>query len=101
MIHIPMNKFSSSAAHIAGRNLSSSESFTWLGEHFQVAPAQLKPELDKLFLAGVNHLFLHGVTYSPADAPFPNQGGENQEQEWPKEWRVGEERHHRIEKRVA
>ena len=34
-------------------------------------PSQVKPELDKLFLAGVNHVFLHGVTYSPADAPWP------------------------------
>jgi hypothetical protein len=49
----------------------SAEAATWLGEHFQVAPSQVKPELDKLFLAGINHVFLHGVTYSPADAPWP------------------------------
>jgi hypothetical protein len=65
------SKLASSAAHLAGRRLVSAETGTWLGEHFQVAPAQLKPELDKLFLAGVNHVFFHGVTYSPADAPWP------------------------------
>ena len=65
------SKLASSAAHLAGRPLVSAESATWLGEHFQVAPSQVKPELDRLFLAGVNHVFLHGVTYSPADAPWP------------------------------
>jgi hypothetical protein len=65
------SKLASSAAHLAGRRLVSAETATWLGEHFQVAPAQVKPELDKLFLAGVNHVFFHGVTYSPASAPWP------------------------------
>ena len=65
------SKLASSAAHLAGRPLVSAEAATWLGEHFQVAPSQVKPELDRLFLAGVNHVFLHGVTYSPADAPWP------------------------------
>ncbi|MHB1036591.1 MAG: glycosyl hydrolase [Pirellulales bacterium] len=68
---IPMLKFSSSAAHLTGRKLASSESFTWLGEHFQVPLSEVKPAADFLFLAGVNHLFFHGVPYSPADAPWP------------------------------
>jgi hypothetical protein len=65
------SKLASSAAHLAGRRLVSAETATWLGEHFQVAPAQVKPEVDRLFLAGVNHVFFHGVTYSPASAPWP------------------------------
>jgi len=69
--HIPMNKFSSSAAHIAGRKFASSESFTWLTEHFQGSLSQVKQAADYLFLSGVNHIFFHGIPYSPADAPWP------------------------------
>src|SRR5439155_6589369 len=71
MKHIPMNKFSSSAAHVSGRPLASAESFTWLGEHFQVSLSQVKHAADYLFLAGVNHILFHGIPYSPADAPWP------------------------------
>jgi hypothetical protein len=69
--HMPFMKLSSSAAHLAGRKLASSESFTWLGEHFQVSLAQVKPAADFLFLCGVNHLFFHGIPYSPEGAPWP------------------------------
>src|SRR6266850_4924316 len=69
--HIPMNKFSSSAAHIAGRKFASSESFTWLTEHFQASLSNIKQAADYLFLSGVNHIFFHGIPYSPADAPWP------------------------------
>jgi hypothetical protein len=68
---VPMLKFASSAAHVTGRTLASSETFTWLGEHFQVPLSQLKPAADTFFLSGVNHIFLHGIPYSPADAPWP------------------------------
>ncbi len=68
---IPLLKFSSSAAHMTGRKLVSSESFTWLGEHFQVPLSEVKPAADFLFLAGINHIFFHGIPYSPADAPWP------------------------------
>jgi alpha-L-rhamnosidase len=69
--HIPMNKFSSSAAHIAGRKYASSESFTWLTEHFQASLSNIKQAADYLFLSGVNHIFFHGIPYSPAEAPWP------------------------------
>ena len=68
---LPMMQFASSAAHVTGRTLASSETFTWLGEHFQVPLAQLKPTVDFFFLAGINHIFFHGIPYSPADAPWP------------------------------
>jgi hypothetical protein len=66
-----LNKFSSSAAHVSGRTLASSESFTWLTEHFQASLAQVKTAADYLFLTGVNHIFFHGIPYSPAEAPWP------------------------------
>lgn len=66
-----MLKFASSAAHVTGKNLVSCETFTWLGEHFKSSFSQMKPELEQAFLAGVNHMFYHGVTYSPEDAPWP------------------------------
>ena len=66
-----VEKFASSAAHVAGKKLVSSESCTWLGEHFQVSLSQVKPEIDALFLAGINHVFFHGMAYSPKNAPWP------------------------------
>ena len=66
-----MLKFSSSAAHISGKPLTSSETFTWLRDHFKVALSQCKPEVEDLFLNGVNHVFLHGTTYSPKRAEWP------------------------------
>jgi len=66
-----MNKFASSAAHLTGRNLSSCESFTWLGEHFNVSLAQAKHAADYIFLTGANHIFFHGIPYSPSDVPWP------------------------------
>ena len=68
---VPMSKFASSAAHVSGRRLASSESFTWLGEHFQVSLADVKPAADYLFLTGTNHLFFHGIPYSPKDVAWP------------------------------
>lgn len=70
--HPPIiHRFASSAAHVAGKPLASSETFTWLREHFHESPSEMKPELDELFLAGINHVFYHGDAYSPADAPWP------------------------------
>ena len=68
---MPMLQFASSAAHVTGRTLASSETITWLGEHFRVSLAELKPVADFFFLAGINHIFFHGIPYSPADAPWP------------------------------
>ncbi len=66
-----MLKFASSAAHAYNKKLTSSETFTWLGEHFKTSWSQCKPELDQVFLSGVNHVFYHGTTYTPADLKFP------------------------------
>jgi hypothetical protein len=66
-----MLKFASSAAHVSGKNLVSSETFTWLTEHFKTSWAQCKPEVEQAFLAGINHVFYHGTTYSPEDVKWP------------------------------
>lgn len=66
-----MLKFASSAAHAYGKPLTSCETFTWLCEHFKTAWSQCKPEVDQVFLSGINHVFYHGTTYSPADAKWP------------------------------
>lgn len=66
-----MLKFASSAAHISGKNLTSSETLTWLREHFKTALSQCTPEVEQIFLSGVNHVFFHGSTYSPDEAKWP------------------------------
>lgn len=68
---LSMLKYASSATHISGKPLTSSETFTWLTEHFRTSLSQCKPDLDLLFTAGINHVFFHGTCYSPADAPWP------------------------------
>ncbi|MBR1447558.1 MAG: glycosyl hydrolase family 2 [Prevotella sp.] len=64
-------KYASSAAHITGKPLTSSESMTWLTEHFRTSLSQIKPELDLLFASGVNHVLFHGTAYSPKEAAWP------------------------------
>ena len=68
---ISMLKYASSAAHIAGKKYISGETFTWLTEHFRTSLSQCKPDLDLMFLSGVNHVFFHGSCYSPKDEPWP------------------------------
>jgi len=68
---ILISKFASSAAHVKGTKLVSAESCTWIDEHFCERPAEIKAFLDRLFLAGVNHVFYHGCCYSPVDAVWP------------------------------
>ena len=66
-----MFKYAPSAAHVCGKPYTSSETFTWLTEHFRTSLSQLKPDLDFMFCAGVNHMFFHGTCYSPKDDPWP------------------------------
>lgn len=68
---LSMLKYASSAAHIAGKPLVSSETFTWLTEHFRTSLSQCKPDLDLMFVSGVNHMLFHGTPYSPTEAPWP------------------------------
>ena len=64
-------KFATSASHVMGKKLTSSESVTWLNEHFTSSWGDVKKALDLYWLGGVNHLFYHGVCYSPKDEQWP------------------------------
>jgi hypothetical protein len=64
-------RFASSAGHVAGHNLTSSETCTWLRDHWKVALAYAKPEIDRLFADGINHIFYHGTVFSAQDVPWP------------------------------
>ena len=68
---LSMLKYAPSAAHIMGKKYTSSETFTWLTEHFRTSLSQLKPDMDLMFCAGVNHMFFHGTAYSPKDDEWP------------------------------
>jgi hypothetical protein len=68
---ILMSKFASSAAHVTGKKFASSETCTWLSEHFTETLAEVKYMVDDMFLAGINHIFYHGTAYSPDEAPWP------------------------------
>ncbi len=68
---LSMLKYAPSAAHITGKQFTSSETFTWLTEHFRTSLSQMKPDMDLMFCAGVNHMFFHGTPYSPKDAEWP------------------------------
>src|SRR6187401_3044008 len=64
-------KFATSSAHVMGKPLASSESATWLNDHFLSSLGDVKLILDKYFLGGVNHIFYHGTNYSPQNVPWP------------------------------
>ncbi len=68
---VSMLKYAPSAAHVTGKPLTSSETFTWLTEHFRTSLSQMKPDLDLMFTCGVNHVYFHGSCYTPKDDPWP------------------------------
>lgn len=64
-------KFASSAAHLTAKKHTSAEALTWLTEHFRTSLSQCKPEIDRMFASGVNHVYFHGAPYSPKGSSFP------------------------------
>ncbi|NLE99463.1 MAG: glycoside hydrolase family 2, partial [Anaerolineales bacterium] len=66
-----ISKLASSAAHVTGKPLVSSETGTWLDEHFHVTLSALKQAVDNLFVSGINHHVFHGTAYSPPEAAWP------------------------------
>jgi hypothetical protein len=64
-------KFASSAAHTTGKPLVSSETGTWVKEHFTETLGDLKALVDDFFLGGVNRVKFHGAASSPADVAWP------------------------------
>jgi hypothetical protein len=73
----PWRKFTStrwatSANHLYGRPVTSSETWTWLHSPvFRATPLDMKAEADLHFLQGVNQLIAHGWPYSPPEAGEP------------------------------
>ena len=66
-----VSKFASSAAHLTEKKRTSAEYGTWMAEHFCETLEELKCFADRLFVAGINHVFYHGCVYSPDDAAWP------------------------------
>jgi hypothetical protein len=64
-------KFASSAAHVTGKKLASSESATWENDHFLSKLSDVKKAMDRMLLGGINHTFYHGTNYSPQAAAWP------------------------------
>jgi hypothetical protein len=64
-------KMASSAGNVTGKKLISSESATWLNEHFESNLGDIRIALDRFMLNGVNHIFYHGTAYSPPGEAWP------------------------------
>lgn len=64
-------KTASSAAHVKDKPLTSSESATWLNDHFRSTLGDVKSAVDVYLLSGINHIFYHGTCLSPEDAAWP------------------------------
>ena len=65
-------RWASSANHIYGRNVTSSETWTWLhSPAFRATPLDMKAEADIHFLQGINQLIGHGWAYTPPQIEYP------------------------------
>jgi hypothetical protein len=65
-------RYASSAAHLMGVPVSSSETFTWIhSAPFRATPLDIKAEADLHFLQGVNQIICHGWPSTPAGVGFP------------------------------
>ncbi|MEI9977076.1 MAG: glycosyl hydrolase [Ignavibacteriota bacterium] len=66
------SRWASSASHLYGRPITSSETWTWLHSPvFRATPLDMKAEADIHFLEGINQLIGHGWPYSPPAAGEP------------------------------
>lgn len=65
-------RWASSAAHILGKKVVSSETWTWLHSPvFRATPLDMKAEADLHFLEGINQLIGHGWPYTPSQVSYP------------------------------
>jgi hypothetical protein len=70
--HFTPVRWASSASHLYGRPVTSSETFTWLHSPvFRATPLDMKAEADLHFLQGINQIICHGWPYSPPQAGEP------------------------------
>ncbi|MBO4297287.1 MAG: right-handed parallel beta-helix repeat-containing protein, partial [Clostridia bacterium] len=66
-----VNKYVSSAAHIAGKRVVSAEEMTNTYLVFRTPLEFLKVGSDMAAFSGITHSVWHGFNYSPLEAPFP------------------------------
>ena len=72
VVNLRHRRLASSAAHLYGRPLASSETYTWLRMPLFVTPLErMKPATDSVLLDGLNHVVNHGYSYSPPVAGEP------------------------------
>ena len=65
-------RWAASAGHLFGKQVISSETWTWLhSPAFRATPLDMKVEADLHFLQGINQLVGHGWPYSPEAAGEP------------------------------
>ena len=65
-------RWASSASHIYGVPVTSSETWTWLHSPvFRATPLDMKAEADRHFLEGINQLIGHGWPYTPPGVSYP------------------------------
>ncbi|HWR50944.1 MAG TPA: glycosyl hydrolase [Bryobacteraceae bacterium] len=66
------SRWASSASHIYGKPVTSSETWTWLhSPSFRATPLDIKAEADRHFLQGINQLIGHGWPYTAEGAAYP------------------------------
>ena len=66
------SRWASSASHIYGRPVTSSETWTWLhSPSFRATPLDVKAEADLHFLQGINQLIGHGWPYTAPGVEYP------------------------------
>jgi hypothetical protein len=65
-------RWASSASHLYGRPVTSSETWTWLhSPSFRATPLDVKAEADRHFLQGINQLIGHGWPYTAEGVAYP------------------------------
>ncbi|HEU4386435.1 MAG TPA: glycosyl hydrolase [Blastocatellia bacterium] len=65
-------RWASSASHIYGQPVTSSETWTWLHSPvFRATPLDIKAEADLHFLQGINQLIGHGWPYTAEGVEYP------------------------------
>lgn len=66
------SRVASSASHLLGRPVTSSETWTWLHSPvFRATPLDIKAEADLHFLQGINQLIAHGWPYTAEGIEYP------------------------------
>jgi hypothetical protein len=65
-------RWASSASHLLGNPITSSETWTWLHPPvFRATPLDMKAAADRYFLQGSNQLIAHGWPYTAAGVSYP------------------------------